>query len=103
MATIIINGKKYPVCDDGFLQDKTLWCDDWILHVRKELCIKTPLDEIKCSCKKVREYYENNGFSPMTRILVRVVQMSLNTIYDKFYAPQKGLVRMSGLPKACGS
>ncbi len=103
MPIVEHQGKSFPVDEEGFLADESLWGPEWIDHVR----LLEDIDEITEDhwevINQLRAYYQENGIAPMVRILASVTGFKLKYIYELFPSgPGKGACKMAGLSKPEG-
>jgi len=103
MPVLEIEGRKYEVDEDGFLQDPTIWND----QVARDLAKTEGIEELTEDHWKVvnylRNYYLQYGIAPMIRKLCKETGFSLNKIYELFPSgPAKGACKVAGLPKPTG-
>jgi tRNA 2-thiouridine synthesizing protein E len=103
MPTVEHQGKIFPVTDEGFLADFSLWGAEWVDHVR----LLEDLDELTedhwAVVEALQIYHRENGLAPMVRILAQVTGFKLKYIYELFPSgPGKGACKMAGLEKPEG-
>lgn len=103
MPTFEVEGRKYDVDEDGFLQEPTLWSDD----VAKDFARCEGLDALTEEHWKlihyIRNYYVQFGIAPMVRKLCKETGLNLSRIYELFPSgPAKGACKLAGLPKPTG-
>ncbi len=103
MPIFEVNGRKYEVDEDGFLQDPSIWNED----VAKDFAKSEGIDELTDEHWKVihylRNYYLQYGIAPMIRKLCKETGFKLNKIYELFPSgPAKGACKLAGLPKPTG-
>ncbi len=103
MATVEFMGKTFDVDEDGFIDDYTNFCPEWMQWVKTQEGIEELSEEHERVVKVLQEYYEKNGIAPMVRILSKVTGFKLKHIYELFPSgPGKGACKMAGLPKPTG-
>ena len=103
MPQVEHGGKTFSVDEDGFIDDYTNWCEEWVQYVKSEEGIDELGEEHRLVIKTLREYYEKNGIAPMVRVLSKVTGFKLKHIYELFPSgPGKGACKMAGLPKPTG-
>jgi len=103
MATVEFMGKTFDVDEDGFIDDYTNFCPEWVQWVKTQEGIEELTEEHERVVKVLQEYYEKNGIAPMVRILSKVTGFKLKHIYELFPSgPGKGACKMAGLPKPTG-
>ncbi|MDR2368046.1 MAG: TusE/DsrC/DsvC family sulfur relay protein [Deltaproteobacteria bacterium] len=98
-----INGKSYPVDDEGFLLDHCLWDEDWVRNVSEEEEIEEMTDDHRSVLEALRLYRDKNGAPPRVRDMTAVTGFKMKYIYEMFPSgPGKGACKMAGLPKPEG-
>ena len=103
MPQVEFMGKTFTVDEDGFIDDYSNFCDEWVQYVKGEEGIDELSDEHKKVIQVLQEYYEKNGIAPMVRVLSKVTGFKLKHIYELFPSgPGKGACKMAGLPKPTG-
>ena len=103
MPTVEHQGKSFPVNEEGFLIEESLWGPEWVDHVRELEDIDELTDDHWLVIDLLREYYKQNGIAPMVRILSNVTGFKLKYIYELFPSgPGKGACKMAGLSKPEG-
>ena len=103
MPTVEHLGKTFPVDDEGFLADMSLWGPEWVDHVREQEDIDELTEDHYAVMSMLQEYYRENGIAPMVRILAQVTGFKLKYIYELFPSgPGKGACKMAGLDKPEG-
>jgi len=103
MATAEFMGKTFTVDEDGFIDDYSNFCPEWVQWVKTQEGIEEITEEHERVVKVLQEYYEKNGIAPMVRILSKVTGFKLKHIYELFPSgPGKGACKMAGLPKPTG-
>lgn len=109
MPTLEFQGKSYPVDEEGYLQDWTLWNEDIAGHMAS-------LDGINLTeehweiIRFLRRYFEQYQIAPMIKILVKEIAKAFgpekgNTkyLYELYPGgPAKQACRYAGLPKPTG-
>lgn len=103
MPTFEVEGKKYDVDEDGFLQEPALWTED----VAKDFAKSESIDALTEGHWKVinyiRNYYLQFGIAPMVRKVCKETGYKLSDIYQLFPSgPAKGACKLAGLPKPTG-
>lgn len=103
MLTYEVNGKTYPVDEDGFLQEPEIWND----AVAQDFALTEGIDSLTDGHWKVirylRNYYLEFGIAPMVRKVCKETGYKLKEIYDLFPSgPAKGACKLAGLPKPTG-
>jgi tRNA 2-thiouridine synthesizing protein E len=103
MPQVEFMGKTFTVDEDGFIDDYSNFCEEWVQYVKGEEGIDELSDEHKKVIQVLQEYYEKNGIAPMVRVLSKVTGFKLKHIYELFPSgPGKGACKMAGLPKPTG-
>jgi tRNA 2-thiouridine synthesizing protein E len=103
MPVFEVNGKKYDVDEDGFLEEPSVWNQE----VAKDFATSEGVTELTENHWKVinylRNYYTQFGIAPMIRKLCKESGFKLNEIYAMFPSgPAKGACKLAGLPKPTG-
>ncbi|MGD0479372.1 MAG: TusE/DsrC/DsvC family sulfur relay protein [Terracidiphilus sp.] len=103
MPTFEVEGKKYDVDEDGFLEEPALWTED----VAKDFAKSESIDALTEGHWKVinyiRNYYLQFGIAPMVRKVCKETGYKLSEIYQLFPSgPAKGACKLAGLPKPTG-
>ncbi len=103
VATFEVDGRKYEVDEDGFLEDPALWNED----VAKDFAKSEAIDALTESHWKVihyiRDYYLQYGIAPMVRKVCKETGNKLGEVYQLFPSgPAKGACKLAGLPKPTG-
>jgi tRNA 2-thiouridine synthesizing protein E len=98
-----IEGRKYEVDEDGFLQEPERWNED----VAKDFAQTEAVTDLTEGHWKVinyiRNYYLQFGIAPMVRKLCKETGYKLNEIYQLVPSgPAKGACKLAGLPKPTG-
>jgi len=98
-----VNGKKYDVDEDGFLQEPEIWNRD----VAVDFATTEGVAELTENHWKVinylRNYYLKFGIAPMIRKVCKETGFKLSEIYQMFPSgPAKGACKLAGLPKPTG-
>jgi dissimilatory sulfite reductase related protein len=98
-----VEGKRYDVDEDGFLQEPGIWNDD----VARDFAMCEGVAELTPNHWKVihylRNYYLQFGIAPMIRKLCKETGFKLGEIYEMFPSgPAKGACKLAGLPKPTG-
>jgi len=98
-----VDGKKYEVDEDGFLQEPTLWNQDVATDFAQSEAISQLTEEHWKVINYIRNYYLQFGIAPMIRKLCKETGFKLNEIYKLFPSgPAKGACKLAGLPKPTG-
>ncbi len=103
MPTIELNGRRYAVDEDGFLEDPATWNE----QVARDLATTegiAAMDERRWRVVNyLRKYYLEFGIAPMIRKLCKETGFRLAEIYEMFPSgPAKGACKVAGLPKPTG-
>ncbi|MGA2146649.1 MAG: TusE/DsrC/DsvC family sulfur relay protein [Bryobacteraceae bacterium] len=103
MPIFEVNGKKYDVDEDGFLQEPEIWNRD----VAVDFATTEGVAELTENHWKVinylRNYYLKFGIAPMIRKVCKETGFKLSEIYQMFPSgPAKGACKLAGLPKPTG-
>lgn len=103
MPILELNGKKYNVDEDGFLEEPGIWNEE----VARDFATTEGVAELTENHWKVinylRNYYVQFGIAPMIRKLCKESGFKLNEIYTMFPSgPAKGACKLAGLPKPTG-
>jgi tRNA 2-thiouridine synthesizing protein E len=103
MAEYEIDGRKYLVDEDGFLQVPEKWTE----QTAKDLALSEGIKELTESHWKlinyIRDYYDKFGLAPTLGRLKRQSGFSIEDVYVLFPSgPGKGLCKVAGLPKPAG-
>lgn len=103
MPVFEVNGKKYDVDEDGFLQEPECWNEE----VAKDFAGTESVGELTEGHWKVinyiRNYYLQFGIAPMVRKVCKETGYKLGEIYELFPSgPAKGACKLAGLPKPTG-
>ena len=98
-----IEGRKYDVDEDGFLQEPDRWNED----VAKDFACTEHIASLTEAHWKVinyiRNYYLQFGIAPMVRKVCKETGFKLSEIYELFPSgPAKGACKLAGLPKPTG-
>jgi tRNA 2-thiouridine synthesizing protein E len=103
VPSIELNGNKYDVDEDGFLENPEVWNE----NVAKDFAMTEGVEQLTDEHWKVinylRNYYLQFGIAPMIRKLCKETGFKLNEIYALFPSgPAKGACKLAGLPKPTG-
>ena len=103
MLNYEVNGRTYPVDEDGFLQEPETWDD----AVAQDFALTEGIEDLTDGHWKVirylRNYYLEFGIAPMVRKVCKETGFKLKEIYDLFPSgPAKGACKLAGLPKPTG-
>jgi tRNA 2-thiouridine synthesizing protein E len=103
MSLFEVNGRKYEVDEDGFLQCPEIWNREVALDFATTEGL-ADLSEIHWKVVNyIREYWLQNDIAPMVRKICKDTGLKLSDIYDMFPSgPAKGACKVAGLPKPTG-
>lgn len=104
MPVIEIEGKKYQLNDDGFMQEPEEWSEE-VANVlaRAEEGLDNLTKEHWAVINYIRQYYLEKNMAPMVRKLCKNTGFSLKYIFELFPSgPAKGACKLAGLPKPDG-
>jgi TusE/DsrC/DsvC family sulfur relay protein len=103
MPTFEVDGRKYDVDEDGFLQEPERWTDDVAKDFAQSEGIDALTEEHWKLIHYIRNYYIQFGIAPMVRKVCKETGLNLNRIYQLFPSgPAKGACKLAGLPKPTG-
>lgn len=104
MPQLEINGKKYEVDEDGFLQELDKWTEDFAQGYANLEGIEGQLTEDHWKLiNYIRDYYAKFGIAPMVRKITKDTGYNLKRIYELFPSgPAKGTCKLAGLSKPTG-
>ena len=103
MPTFEVEGRKYDVDEDGFLQEPERWSDDVAKDFANSEGIDVLTEEHWKLIHYIRNYYVQFGIAPMVRKVCKETGLNLNRIYQLFPSgPAKGACKLAGLPKPTG-
>jgi len=92
MPTIELNGRTYPVDENGFLQEPGIWNDDVARDFATTEGITEMTDEHWVLVRYLRDYYLKFGIAPMVRKLCKdckeEINMPAQALMDIGYAPE---------------
>jgi dissimilatory sulfite reductase related protein len=98
-----VEGRSYPVDEDGFLQEPELWNPNVAKDFAKTEAIAELTDGHWKVINYIHNYYLQFGIAPMVRKLCKETGYKLNEIYQMFPSgPAKGACKLAGLPKPTG-
>ncbi|MDR3135264.1 MAG: TusE/DsrC/DsvC family sulfur relay protein [Deltaproteobacteria bacterium] len=98
-----INGKTYPVDNEGFLLDHNLWDEDWVKFISGQEEIEEMTDDHLAVLESLRSYHGEHGLPPRVKDMTAVTGFKMKYIYEMFPSgPGKGACKMAGLPKPEG-
>lgn len=106
MQEIEINGKRYPLDENGYLADMSLWDRDFA-NAMAERDHLTLTDEHWQVIEFLRDYYQETDTAPAMRIFLKALksvfgpdQANSRNLYRLFpYGPAKQAAKYAGLPK----
>jgi tRNA 2-thiouridine synthesizing protein E len=91
------------VDEEGFLTDPSLWCPEWVDHIRELEEIDELSEDHYELMEILREYHKNNGHPPKVKEMTQKTGFKLKHIYELFPSgPGKGACKMAGLSKPDG-
>ena len=103
MPLFEVNGKKYDVDEDGFLQEPGIWNQDVACDLARTEGVTELTENHWKVINYLRNYYLQFGIAPMIRKLCKETGFKLNEIYRMFPSgPAKGACKLAGLPKPTG-
>ena len=103
MPIFEVDGRRYEVDEDGFLQEPERWNEDVATDFAKTEGIDALTEEHWKVIKYIRDYYLQFGIAPMVRKLCKETGHKLNEVYQLFPSgPAKGACKLAGLPKPTG-
>jgi dissimilatory sulfite reductase related protein len=103
VPTFEVEGKKYDVDEDGFLQEPDLWTEDVATDFAKSESIDALTEGHWKVINYIRNYYLQFGIAPMVRKVCKETGYKLGEIYQLFPSgPAKGACKLAGLPKPTG-
>jgi tRNA 2-thiouridine synthesizing protein E len=103
VPTFEVEGKKYDVDEDGFLQEPALWSEDTAKDFAKSESIDALTEGHWKVINYIRNYYLQFGIAPMVRKVCKETGYKLSQIYQLFPSgPAKGACKLAGLPKPTG-
>ncbi len=103
MPTFEVDGKKYDVDEDGFLQEPDCWSEDVARDFAKSESIDALTEGHWKVINYIRNYYVQFGIAPMVRKVCKETGYKLSEIYQLFPSgPAKGACKLAGLPKPTG-
>ncbi len=103
MPTFEVEGRKYEVDEDGFMQEPDRWSDEVAKDFAQSEGIDALTEEHWKLIHYIRNYYVQFGIAPMVRKVCKETGLNLNRIYQLFPSgPAKGACKLAGLPKPTG-
>ncbi|MGI9101410.1 MAG: TusE/DsrC/DsvC family sulfur relay protein [Terriglobales bacterium] len=103
MPVFEVEGRKYEVDEDGFLQEPDRWNADVAKDFAQTEAVAVLTDDHWKVINYIRDYYIKFGIAPMIRKLCKESGYKLNEIYQLFPSgPAKGACKLAGLPKPTG-
>ena len=103
MPIIELNGNKYDVDEDGFLENPEVWNENVATDFAMTEGVEQLTEEHWKVINYLRNYYLQFGIAPMIRKLCKETGFKLNEIYALFPSgPAKGACKLAGLPKPTG-
>ena len=103
MPVFEVNGRKYDVDEDGFLQSPEIWDR----AVALDFATTEGLEDLSEGHWKIidyiRAYWKENDIAPMVRRMCKETGYKLTEIYEMVPSgPAKGACKVAGLPKPTG-
>ncbi len=103
MPVYEVDGRKYEVDEDGFLQEPDRWNENVATDFAQTEHVTNLTESHWKVIKYIRNYYLQFGIAPMIRKLCKETGFKLNEIYQLFPSgPAKGACKLAGLPKPTG-
>jgi tRNA 2-thiouridine synthesizing protein E len=104
MATIIVDGRRIELNEEGFLADPAGWDRDIAAALaRQEEGLQELTAEHWAVIEIIREHFVATSLAPMVRKICQQTGFSLKHIYELFPSgPAKGACKLAGLPKPDG-
>ena len=103
MPIFEVNGKKYDVDEDGFLQEPSIWNQEVACDFASTEGVAELTENHWKVINYLRNYYLQFGIAPMIRKLCKETGFKLSEIYQMFPSgPAKGACKLAGLPKPTG-
>jgi tRNA 2-thiouridine synthesizing protein E len=103
VAVFEIQGRKYEIDEDGFLQSPELWDRTVALDFATTEGLADMTENHWKVVQYVRDYWLENDIAPMVRKMCKETGFKLSEIYDMFPSgPAKGACKVAGLPKPTG-
>jgi TusE/DsrC/DsvC family sulfur relay protein len=103
MSLFEVNGRKYEVDEDGFLQCPEIWNREVALDFATTEGLADLSETHWKVVNYIREYWLQNDIAPMVRKICKDTGLKLSDIYDMFPSgPAKGACKVAGLPKPTG-
>jgi len=100
LAVFEIDGRKYEVDEDGFLQSPEIWDQKVALDFATTEGLSDLTENHWKIVHYVRDYWLENDIAPMVRKMCKETGFKLSEIYDMFPSgPAKGACKVAGLPK----
>jgi len=100
---IEIEGQKFKVDGDGFLQDPSLWSEDVARLFAQQDGTGELTEKHLAVVNFIRSHWEENDMAPMIRNICKHTGLRLKEIYEMFpLGPAKGACKIAGLPKPDG-
>jgi tRNA 2-thiouridine synthesizing protein E len=101
--TVEYGGKSFPVDDEGFLIDPSLFCPEWVDLVMESEEIEEMTEDHHQMINCLRDYQAKHGHPPRVRDMTEVTGFKMKYIYELFPSgPGKGACKMAGLSKPSG-
>ncbi len=103
MPEIEVEGHRFAVDEEGFLQQPGVWDEEVARLFAKLEGISDMTPEHWAVVRAIHEHYLQHGNAPMVRLLCQATGLNLRTIFKLFPSgPAKGACKVAGLPKPEG-
>ena len=103
MPTIELEGQKFEVDGDGFLQDPSLWSEEVARMFARQDGTGELTEKHLAVVHFIRRHWEETDMAPMIRNICKHTGLRLKEIYEMFpLGPAKGACKIAGLPKPDG-
>jgi len=103
MPELVIDGQKFDVDGDGFLQQPKIWNEE----IAKLFAQHDGTGELNekhwAVINLIRDHWKEHDMAPMVRKICQQTGIRLREIYELFpLGPAKGACKIAGLPKPDG-
>jgi len=103
MHIVEIEGQKFEVDGDGFLQDPQIWNED----VARLFAVEDGTGDLSekhwAVINFIRDHWKETDMAPMIRKICQQTGLRLREIYELFpMGPARGACKIAGLPKPDG-
>ena len=103
MPTIEIEGRKFDVDGDGFLQHPEIWNQEVAQLFARQDGSGELTNKHWAVVNFIRQHWQENDMAPMVRKVCQSTGLRLREIYELFpLGPAKGACKIAGLPKPDG-